>query len=1024
MTEAELLKVIDRAVRENATSLDLSSKNIKTIPPQIANLTNLIELDLAGNDLTELPPEIGSLQSLETLILGKWDEENEESMGNWLTTLPDEIANLTNLTELNLSYNQITEIPYAIANLTNLTGLNLSRNKIRKIPEAIANLTNLTSRDLSGNQITEIPEAIANLTNLTSLDLSGNQITEIPDAIANLTNLTGLYLSSNQITEIPEAIANLTNLTELNLSYNQITEIPDAIANLTNLTGLYLDNNQITEIPDAIANLTNLTGLDLYNNQIRLIPDAIANLTNLTELYLSINQITEIPDAIANLTNLTELYLSSNQIRSIPDAIPNLTNLTWLNLSINQIRSIPDTIANLTNLTSLKLSENQITKIPDAIANLTNLTSLKLEGNPIEYPPLEVALKGIKSIREFFRQVEEQGMDTLYEAKLSLIGEGGAGKTSLAKKILDRNYQLDPNEKKTEGVAIIRWSFPYQDREFWVNIWEFGGQEIYHSTHQFFLSKRSLYALVVDERKEDTDFYYWLEVAELLGENSPLLIIKNEKQHSRSLPEPELRKQFGHFLKDIIPANLANNHGLNDIEKQICHHITSLPHVGDKLPKTWIRVRTALENDPRNYISLEEYLTICATQGFKLERDKLQLSEYLHDLGICLHFQNEPLLNKTIILKPNWATNAVYRVLDHPKVRDETFGKFTTQDLKTIWSDSSYSPVRDELLQLMKKFQLCYEIPNNPDTFIAPRLLPTEPLPYNWDNNENLLLRYTYNFMPKGILSRLIVAMHERIENQSLVWRTGVVLKNKSTRAEIIEYYNKKEIHIRIVGNSRRDLMTIINDKLQEIHKTFNRNKKHLKFNILVPCICPQCLHNQNPFFFTLENLQNRRENKNSKAHVVQCDKSFEDISVFQLTDDFSFSQYQNIKTEVTMSQDPKITNTFHNTTIANFANTLEGNARQQANQHIHQAPNPNLTQAAKEIKELLNQLDLQYDLATPTGQAMINAKAIESIEHNPQLKDRAINALKEFGASVLEEAINHPVANVLIATFKGFTDA
>jgi internalin A len=65
-----------------------------------------------------------------------------------------------------------------------------------------------------------------------------------------------------------------------------------------------------------------------------------------------------------------------------------------------------------------------------------------------------------------------------------------------------------------------------------------------------------------------------------------------------------------------------------------------------------------------------------------------------------------------------------------------------------------------------------------------------------------------------------------------------------------------------------------------------------------------------------------------------------------------------------------------------------------------------------------------QRDRSTPLGQAMINAKAIESIEHNPQLKDRAINALKEFGASVLEEAINHPVANVLIATFKGFTDA
>jgi hypothetical protein len=39
MTEVELLKVIDRGVRNNDTSLDLSGQNIKTIPHAIAKLT-------------------------------------------------------------------------------------------------------------------------------------------------------------------------------------------------------------------------------------------------------------------------------------------------------------------------------------------------------------------------------------------------------------------------------------------------------------------------------------------------------------------------------------------------------------------------------------------------------------------------------------------------------------------------------------------------------------------------------------------------------------------------------------------------------------------------------------------------------------------------------------------------------------------------------------------------------------------------------------------------------------------------
>lgn len=83
-----------------------------------------------------------------------------------------------------------------------------------------------------------------------------------------------------------------------------------------------------------------------------------------------------------------------------------------------------------------------------------------------------------------------------------------------------------------------------------------------------------------------------------------------------------------------------------------------------------------------------------------------------------------------------------------------------------------------------------------------------------------------------------------------------------------------------------------------------------------------------------------------------------------------------------------------------------------------------NLTQAAKDIKDLLDQLDKDYDRTTPTGQAMISAKAIESIEKNPTLKARVVNALKEGGTSALETAIDHPAIKPIVATLKGFINA
>jgi hypothetical protein len=82
------------------------------------------------------------------------------------------------------------------------------------------------------------------------------------------------------------------------------------------------------------------------------------------------------------------------------------------------------------------------------------------------------------------------------------------------------------------------------------------------------------------------------------------------------------------------------------------------------------------------------------------------------------------------------------------------------------------------------------------------------------------------------------------------------------------------------------------------------------------------------------------------------------------------------------------------------------------------------LAQAAQDIKTLLTQLDQDYDRTTPTGQAMISAQAIASIEKNPTLKARIVNALKEGGTTALEEAIDHPAVKPVVALLKGFMDA
>jgi len=585
---------------------------------------------------------------------------------------------------------------------------------------------------------------------------------------------------------------------------------------------------------------------------------------------LSQNKLTSLPESISKISKLTQLDLRKNQLTKLPKFLSQLSNLTELNLSCNQLTNLPEFLSELSNLTKLNLTSNQLTKLPKSITQLSNLTQLYLKENPLVSPPIEIAEKGIKAIREYFRQWEEQEVDYLYEAKLLIVGEAGAGKTTLAKKIQDQDYQLQEEEKSTEGIDVINWYFlcnkGNQERNFRINIWDFGGQEIYHATHQFFLTKRSLYALVLDTRTEDTDLHYWLNIVELLSDNSPLLIIKNEKQdRKREINQRGLRGQFTN-LEKTLATNLKTNRGLEEILKQIQHYITTLPHVGDELPKTWKLVREILEIDERDYISLDEYLEICQENGFTERKHKLQLSGYLHDLGVCLHFQDDPLLNKTVILKPEWGTAAVYKVLDNDTVRNK-LGKFTLSDLEDIWGEKQYENARDELLQLMIKFKLCYKIPND-DVYIAPQLLTEEEPTYPWQGNNNLILRYTYEFMPKGIITQFIVAMHKHIWQQQYVWKSGVILEKDQTFAEVIEYYGKREIKIRVVGKQKRDLLIAVTHELDKIHDSYNR----LKYNKLIPCNCSKCKGSQKPYFYPFERLRQFE----ADGQKIQCQESYE----------------------------------------------------------------------------------------------------------------------------------------------------
>ena len=1061
------------------------------------------ELDLAGLELETLPPELWELEQLEVLLLGKTDEEGK-TIGNKLQKLPDEIQNLTNLKLLNLYHNQLNTLPPELGNLTNLQEVNFNWNKLSSLPDTIGKLINLQVFELEGNELNSLPEEIGNLVNLEFLDLSSNQLSSLPETIGNLHNLRLLRLRHNHLSYLPDTIGQLINVQGLNLSENKLSRLPESILGLSNLEWLNVTSNPLSSLPDAIGNLHNLELLVLCNTQLSSLPDAIGRLLNLQSLNLSSNQLSSVPPKIGQLSNLQQLDLGGNQLSSLPPEIGQLSNLQQLDLWNNQLSSVLPEIGTLTNLKQLDLRNNQlntfppqvrelpqletlnlyncgIRTLPDWIQALPNLKSLDLRANPLPIPPELLGQKewfrnpgDLQEILSFYFQTQTQTPDAhpLNEAKLLIIGEPGAGKTTLAQKFLNPDYELKEDEVSTEGIEVLPWEFsPGTGQPFRARIWDFGGQEIYHQTHQFFLSQRSLYILVADTRKEDTDFYYWLKTVNLLGGNSPVIIVKNEKQdRQRDINERQLRGEFLH-LEKVFAVNLATGRGLPELVQYIQRCLTTLDHVGTPVPPAWSRVRAILENctESRNTLDRSEYFEFCRQQGLTDTAEMLRISAYLHDLGICLHFQQDKVLKNLLMLKPEWGTKAAYQILDNTKVRNN-LGHFTTADLAELWT-KDYAPYQDELLELMQKFKLCYEIPRQPQHYIAPQLLSADQPCYLWDEAQNLRLRYCYEFMPKGIISRLIVELHEYIvyqEEQALVWKTGVVVTNGSALAEIQENYPQRTIDIRVRGNRQRDWLLPIAHELDKIHASYNSDlqepgEERLKVEKLIPCNCDRCRTSADPEFYPKRVLDQYLDDRRPD---IECRKSYDRVNVRRLLDDVVdelfypdpqtlnrrgfFSLDREMGAPIMPSlppppQNPTLSTNAQGVTVIvqqNQENPTVSNPTQFQGDYVRgdkvmgdkvgrdkigtqiNNPSPNLVETVQLIKALLNELSEEYNPHTEKGQNLIKQEALQKLETDPTLKQRFLNALKEGGATAIEEMVDHPVVKPLVAAVKGFMDA
>lgn len=723
------------------------------------------------------------------------------------------------------------------------------------------------------------------------------------------------------------------------LELGQVAEIPSEIGELTELRYLQFDRFKgggiSVILPKEIGNLKKLEYFSAYKCNIKELPEEFADLQNVKYLYLNGNNFEEFPKVILNLKKLESLAINYS-FHELPDGICDLVHLKYLYCPGADINSLPERIGNLVDLEILCLWGTKISRLPDSCIRLTNIKSLYLTRSIFEniLPPEIAAQSPREAINYILKYQSDHEKKQVNESKMIIVGQGGVGKTCLLNRLIFNQYD---ETVSTEGIDIASWKFTVRDMKYKLNVWDFGGQEIYHATHQFFLTNRSLYIFVWDARQEEEygRIDYWLHTIESFACDSPIMIVVNKcdsRNNVKQLDLKDIKERFPQII-DFFKVSCKENYQIDELRTAIEEETTRLPLMGVVWLSSWLNVRKELEELSKslNIITYKQYLQIC--KRFNIyEVEALSLSKYLHDLGIIINFQNDLYLKDIVILNPDWGTNAVYKVLDaRDTILKDRNGILYDKDLPSIWENHEEYPVETYLiiLRLMENFQLSFEVEKNKEYLIA-ELLDNEEIEFDIEEEDTqpLNFQYNYEFLPAGLMTRFIVKSNAYLvekNGKKACWKKGAYLQNKKAFGivRLFDGITERKIEIKVYGASKRakqELLVIIRKYFDEIHGSIPK----IKYTEYVRCNCrPDCTYlHEYRYILELEERQLQYE---------RCKKSFDLVEVSKLLDGVESVKQRKSRKEYLMNKiqvNPTIeitnSNTNTNTNVSKNEITIE----------------------------------------------------------------------------------------------------
>ena len=476
----------------------------------------------------------------------------------------------------------------------------------------------------------------------------------------------------------------------------------------------------------------------------------------------------------------------------------------------------------LPKLEILHLGKNDLELVPTNVVFSDTLKALYLAGNaPKNIPKVFLgsgdsytAFNCLEDARTWFTEIRDFPHDKNRVVKLMLTGNGNVGKSTLACSM--RHGSCDHNHPTTHGILIDALEFD----KIAYNIWDFGGQEVYHGTHRLFMSSEALQVILFDTKTEDDarnfkhekdrirddkvlphPMEYWYETTKKLSPDSEFFIVHNKRSEGER-DDAKIVK-YAQGKAKFIPLNAKTGEDVDDLMHFLLKNARKLPDYDMTMPESWLKVRLFFidnlkaENSTK-IISKAAFERLCE-DNHVMSKSRPLLFKYLHHNGFLYYHEN---LKDNIIADQRWALKAIYRPYDRKADHYQEFldlkGKIRVRHLFQIFDTKTKEEENQQknhkyteeekwlFLDFMKSCGLCFQLNNKPwqeskdesDVYVFPEFLPDEKpesVKTVWESKAKdvHVLRYRLPWLNYYVIQSFITALGRKTESENF-WRYGI----------------------------------------------------------------------------------------------------------------------------------------------------------------------------------------------------------------------------------------------------------